>query len=49
MDLRTNIKIDKEYVDHAVKMHSKWKLLVDGPTLKRFKLVCEKVMKKVES
>ena len=27
MDLRTNIKIDKEYVDHAVKMHSKWKLL----------------------
>ena len=29
MDLRTNIKIDKEYVDHAVKMHSKWKLLAD--------------------
>ena len=49
MDLRTNIKIDKEYVDHAVKMHSKWKLLADSPTLKRFKLVREKVMKMVES
>ena len=48
MDLRTNIKIDK-YVDHAVKMHSKWKLLADSPTLKRFKLVHEKVMKMVES
>ena len=49
MDLQTNIKIDKEYVDHGVKMHSKWKLLQDSPTLKRFKLVCEKVMKMVES
>ena len=49
MDLWTNIKIDKEYVDHAVKMHSKWKLLEDSPTLKRFKLVHEKVMKMVES
>ena len=49
MDLWTCIKIDKEYVDHAVKMHSKWKLLQDSPTLKRFKLVCEKVMKMVES
>ena len=49
MDLWTNIKIDKEYVDHAVKLHYKWKLLEDSPTLKRFKLVCEKVMKMVES
>ena len=49
MDLWTNIKINKEYVDHAVIMHSKWKLLEDSPTLKRFKLVHEKVMKMVES
>ena len=49
MDLQTDIKIDKEYVDHAVKMHSKWKLLEDSPTLKRFKLVREKVMKIAES
>ena len=49
MDLRTNTKIDKEYVDHAVKMQSKWCLLEDSQTLKRFKLVSEEVMKVVES
>ena len=31
MDLRTNTKIDKEYVDHAVKMQSKWCLLPRQP------------------
>ena len=35
MDLQTNIKIDKEYVDHAVRMHSKWKLLEDSPNFEQ--------------
>ena len=49
MDLWTNCKIDKEYVDHAVEMQSKWCLVEDSPTLMRFKLVHEEVMKMVES
>ena len=44
MDLRTNTNIDREYVDHAVKMHSKWCFLEDSPTLKRFNLVRKEVM-----
>ena len=47
MDLQT--KIDKEYVDHAVKMQSKWCLLPESPTLTRFNLVHQEVMKMVES
>ena len=49
MDLWTNINIDREYVDHAVKMHSKWCLLEDSLTLKRFNLVREEEMKMVKS
>ena len=49
MDLQTNTSIDKEYVDHAVKMKPKWCLLADSPTLQKFKLVHEEVMNIVES
>ena len=49
MDLWTNTNIYREYVDHAVKMQSKWCLLEDSLILKRFKLMHEEVMKMVES
>ena len=49
MDLQTNTSIDKEYVDHAVKVKAKWCLFADSPTHQKFKLVHEEVMKMAES